>query len=827
MMRKIILMALAFIVISFLYADIHTIGTGQSISGIPFYGNYDYGWSKVIYTKDEINASALFTANNILGVCFEVYGNPRYYTKHDQRIYVRHTLATSYEMEDHEPDPYYPGYANFQLVYQGSITYEGGGWYYFEFSSPFTWNGTQNVEFLFENWDGTDLQGYPTFKGSSTERSCAVFAYQMNSFPNDMDGGLYEVRPNIQLVTPATTIPPPVTPLYPANNATNVPASSQLKWKYSIGATGYKLYLGTDNPPTDIANGINLGDDLTYDHPHGYEAGVHYYWSVVPSNVYGNATGNTISSFTVAPDGAIVLGTDTFTQRFPLGSYHAYERSAALYLADELGPNNYRISSLSWYATVNRNASVPTKIFLKAYAGENLVNTSWEIMVAGATLVYNNTHTGITANAWNTIALDNSYLLGQNSNLLVLVERNLGNPGQYSSGGLLRSTRAEGKHLTWSQNTMPTGHGIVSDIRPNLVIQTSIENPGQFPAPATLMYPENNAILVPIDVTLSWASGGGGPTGYKLYFGKFPNLEYIGDLGNTLSWTPPTLSHSTEYGWQVVPYNIIGDAINCPVWKFKTTLSSIITVGEGESQSFLPFFTRYKAARTQMLFSADELNAKGVRANKQIEGIAFNVITWHLNPLDNLMFRIKHTSATTLTGYDNDVESFQTCFLASQPLASLGWNYFWFDQPFVWDGTSNLLIDVSFTNPARAFPESAIAATFLENMTWGGGSDFDEGASILTGESRRWRPNTRFLMEVHVPQQLNVPFVEVNLNALGQPVLNWNEVDGAQSYIILGSPDPYAAGPWSELATVSDTNFVYEGTEKMYFYKVIASSEPE
>ncbi len=66
---------------------------------------------------------------------------------------------------------------------------------------------------------------------------------------------------------------------------------------------------------------------------------------------------------------------------------------------------------------------------------------------------------------------------------------------------------------------------------------------------------------------------------------------------------------------------------------------------------------------------------------------------------------------------------------------------------------------------------------------------------------------------------------EVNIALIdGDVVLDWNPVDGAASYHVLGSDDPYA-DPWTLLNTVSTPEYTHSGSEAMKFFKVIADSD--
>ena len=97
------------------------------------------------------------------------------------------------------------------------------------------------------------------------------------------------------------------------------------------------------------------------------------------------------------------------------------------------------------------------------------------------------------------------------------------------------------------------------------------------PACATAVSPTNGATNVLVTSALTWASGGGAPSGYHLYFGKSTPAIYIGDF-TTLTYTPATqMEYSTTYYWKVVPFNTAGDAIGCSEWSFTTAAPAYCT----------------------------------------------------------------------------------------------------------------------------------------------------------------------------------------------------------------------------------------------------------
>ena len=143
------------------------------------------------------------------------------------------------------------------------------GWYKYEFSIPGTFNGATN---------------YVMFSGTS--------AYGNDIYIDD--------------VTVAALTTPGVAVIgTPANAATGILLTATLNWTApTTGGTpsGYKMYFGTNNPPTNLVNGTNLGNVLTYTPSPALNIATTYYWKVVPTNAAGDATGAPVWSF-VTMDG--------------------------------------------------------------------------------------------------------------------------------------------------------------------------------------------------------------------------------------------------------------------------------------------------------------------------------------------------------------------------------------------------------------------------------------------------------------------------------------------------------------------------------------------
>jgi len=88
----------------------------------------------------------------------------------------------------------------------------------------------------------------------------------------------------------------------PSNNAVRVQVNQNFSWQ-STGSspTGYKFYLGANNPPTNLLNGIDLGNVLSYDYSVDLQPNTAYYWKIVPYNAGGTANDCPVWSFTTIP----------------------------------------------------------------------------------------------------------------------------------------------------------------------------------------------------------------------------------------------------------------------------------------------------------------------------------------------------------------------------------------------------------------------------------------------------------------------------------------------------------------------------------------------
>ncbi len=114
-------------------------------------------------------------------------------------------------------------------------------------------------------------------------------------------------------------VPLPANVSSPGNAATGILRTATLNWASGGGLpTGYRLSFGTDNPPTNIVNNMDMGLVTTYDPNPDMAYGTTYYWKVVAYNVNGDAVGSPVWSFTTVPDPTVTVF--PYTEGFESGN---------------------------------------------------------------------------------------------------------------------------------------------------------------------------------------------------------------------------------------------------------------------------------------------------------------------------------------------------------------------------------------------------------------------------------------------------------------------------------------------------------------------------
>ncbi|MFN8368364.1 MAG: hypothetical protein U0Y96_14095 [Candidatus Kapaibacterium sp.] len=248
-------------------------------------------------------------------------------------------------------------------------------------------------------------------------------------------------------------------------------------------------------------------------------------------------------------------------------------------------------------------------------------------------------------------------------------------------------------------------------------------------------------------------------------------------------------------------------------------------VGDGTT----PWMRFWSVWRIQYVWTAAELNAAGM-APGQITAIQFNCVSPAGDAAQQFTIKIGATAQTAAT----------TTFIASglntvygpvtEPVPAAGWNKYNFSTPFLWDGSSNLVVDVCSVYPASSCvgwtSSSSVQASAVSNVTTYYYTDGNCSACTqATGNMSSYRPNVKFTVlsgiEASFPEDkdprriLSTYLYDGSSSSLPKPSLTFRKTATqvvTLNYKIVG-PLPSTNVVYQALnsASTTDTNIVGNG----------------
>src|SRR5688572_8360727 len=130
------------------------------------------------------------------------------------------------------------------------------------------------------------------------------------------------------------------------------------------------------------------------------------------------------------------------------------------------------------------------------------------------------------------------------------------------------------------------------------------------------------------------------------------------------------------------------------------TGSSTVSIGTMDSYvEEVPFDATLQRQRAQFLYKATELTTAGITAGsiQSLQLYIYNKLS--TRPFSNLTIKMANSNvAFLIDGPVNVVGSMTTVYTSASYSTSAGWNSFNLAAPFVWDGTSNLAIEICYNN---------------------------------------------------------------------------------------------------------------------------------
>lgn len=181
---------------------------------------------------------------------------------------------------------------------------------------------------------------------------------------------------------------------------------------------------------------------------------------------------------------------------------------------------------------------------------------------------------------------------------------------------------------------------------------------------------------------------------------KHPSHIITGFAGQSYNYTTqPTYTYYNYQQQNVVYNNVISE--------------TTATVGSGLSNNNAPLNTQHATSKSQFLWTAAELSAAGLTAG--------NITSLRLQ-LNNagsaaqfLKISMKHSAQNVLNASTPELSGFTEVYFLNTALVN-GMNQFNFYTPFNWNGTDNILVEFSFTNPANGI-NSTLSSDITPNVS--------------------------------------------------------------------------------------------------------------
>lgn len=741
-------------------AEFLIIGEGTSSTYRPFCTLFGYERSAALYTQDQIGTYGMITR-----LAWSVASTGT--TNVPYKIWIK--TVTSQSLTAQTWDSLIDGAI---LVKEGNHTFNATGWQDFILDVPFFYTTGNLLIGVQSDYGGSGTGGYPNLHytpGAANQHQ----TWSADGSPSTGTGNLTTNLPNIMMYIS----PPTGDPAFMVNpgshdfgdvrvgssksrnfTITNVGGGELVINSISIsGNNGFTLS-NLPTLPATLATVQNTSFTVTFAPT---TLGAATATITIVDNI-GNRTEHTVA---VTGNGAqfMIIGEGTTNLYLPVNAFYGYTYSQSIYLQSEINTQNQRIERLAYYwngAGVG-NLSNGWTIYM-GHTNQNAFNstTGW-IPLNQLVPVYTGQPNIPATPGWIEVILTNPFIYNNTDNLVIAVHENV--PSYDGSAQFFfstttpsnRSLRYYSDSVNPDPSAPPTGTLVAGfpnikvsfgDIptAPVLVCQPTAINFGMCAqnvpsAPQTVMLMNHGMgtlNLAANDVSII----GTHAAMFNVTTNTLPAALNPGQsVLLNVTFTP------TSEGAKTATLRVVYNGENHDVALSGNGLPlGTVTIGDGTLQSSYPFYSLYEDARTQMLFTVDELMAGGALPGQFVEHIAFNVQSFNNITLNNLMFRMKTTDAVTLSGFDTDNESFTVCRIASQAINATGWMYFEMDEPFFWNGGENLLLDVSFDNNNWT-GNSIVYATSSPGKTWAANTDGGSGATLTGGFAQEARPNTRFI----------------------------------------------------------------------------------
>jgi hypothetical protein len=250
--------------------------------------------------------------------------------------------------------------------------------------------------------------------------------------------------------------------------------------------------------------------------------------------------------------------------------------------------------------------------------------------------------------------------------------------------------------------------------------------------------------------------------------------------------TSKTVSRSPLFTKSILPNDSV--CLGVPV-QLNVNYSLLKQVGTGNltnsSTSYpAPYGNWYEGAKHQFLFLASELSAAGLVAGN-INSISFKATNLNTSdPYLNFNIAIASSTLTNITAFQ--ATGFTTYFSSPSYAPILGINTHSLSSPFVWDGTSNIIIETCFDNTFNGYSNNVSleqsTTPFISSVWYNADGDPTLCSTASSFNSMSQRPNILFEQPPSITYSWS-PAVGLSATNIANPVAN---VSGSTTFTIEG-----------------------------------------
>jgi hypothetical protein len=446
-----------------------TVGSGTSSFQAPFGTYYMDEKTQFIITRTELVNGGYTSANNQLkSIAFNVATNAGQ-AMNGFSIKVGHTTSASYASGS------YLSNAGLTTVYTGTVT-PVTGWNTFNFATPFTYNGTDNlvVEVCWDNSSYTnDTKVYATTMSTNQ----TVYAQQdvaSGGMCGNTAGTATTLRPNTTLVFNAgsTTTTCGVPASLAVSSVTS--SSATLSWGAVSGATSYSVRYKSLASTTWITSSTTSTSKAIS----GLTASTSYEFQVSTvcsggSSAYSASKQFSTTVATTTTTSTVTVGAGTSSFQAPFGTYYMDEKSQFIITRSELINAGYttansQMRSIAFNVVTNAGQAMYGFSIKVGHTTAASYGTSYYLGNTGMTTVYSGTVTPVAG--WNTFNFTTPFNYNGTDNLVIEI---CWDNSSYTTDTKVYATSMTTYQTVYKQSDVSAGGmcttttGTLSYLRPN------------------------------------------------------------------------------------------------------------------------------------------------------------------------------------------------------------------------------------------------------------------------------------------------------------------------------------------------------------------------